>query len=115
MFKLASIAAYWWPVAFQVPSQDTPGQFNEASFDAKFNFLGVKEYAALLDDAEKKPLDDRAVSKRVVIDLRGVQDEGGADLAFSDEMFDGLLNLNGVAQAIVAAYIASRGKAAEKN
>ena len=115
MFKLMKDATYWWPVTVAQPSQETPGEMAEGTFEVRFKRLGVDDHNALMDRVVPEKMTDRAFCKEVAVEFRGVSDQEGNEFEFTPANFDLFLQEPDVSTAIAQAYIDSAKKAGEKN
>lgn len=115
MFTLMKDPAFWWPVHVPVPSSDKPGEFETSSFQAQYRLLDVDAHKALMDEVPTSAMDDREFARRVVVSLRLVSDEAGAELPFSPELLEQMLAVPGIATLVTKGYFEGRVGAAEKN
>lgn len=117
MFKLAVSPAYWWPVEVQMPAagEAAGGVVEKADFEVEFIRMGEEQFVKLAQEISDKRISDRDLVPRIIRNFRHVQDDTGASLAYSAANLATLLDVPGVASAIVAAFFASRHPAAEKN
>jgi hypothetical protein len=116
MFKLVKERRAWWPVKWMVPAEDG-GKGKEVSIELQFRIKSVDELIGVLRAAEtlgNEPdiLGDatsmsvamaRAFSP-MIADWRGVGDEDGQALAFSQDGLETLFNMPGVFDAALRAY-----------
>lgn len=102
MFVLKKVTTVWWPVRVDVPDEKVPGRFISHEFEAEFRIIDADaaqarqdEREALLKAAEK--MEAGAALKKInafdfetwttmVLNWRGVQDEAGAEIPFSDAL-----------------------------
>lgn len=108
MFKLAQKREIDWPVTVNVPQDG--GNTVKATFTARFEVLDQAEM-------EKVVLDGGDLWKRVLVDWKGVADEDGTEIAYSDEAKEKLVKIVYVRNALSAAYgeLQSGRAAARKN
>lgn len=98
MFTLAKERSYFWPVKIKVPIDG--GQFADASFDCKFKLLDQ----ARLVEVAMSGIGDDAFLREVMVDWKGVQDEQGRELPFSETARDAMIGIPYARDAIVLAY-----------
>lgn len=114
MFKLGFADRFTYPVSFEVVSDG--GKRNKFSFDAVLKRPSREEYQAYIKaavDGEKSDLD---IAREVLLGWKGVQDENGDDLPFSETARDNVLNITPVLPAVIDAFMESNsGKGRTKN
>lgn len=110
MFVLKKEASYYWPVKITSPSGD--GKREVSSFDAEFKRLSQSRLTELLKDENAT---DVGFAKEVVVGWRGVKDEDGNDIVFSQAALDQALEFTGFASAISTAYLDSVSQVKRKN
>lgn len=114
MFRIDQSPTFWAPVRFEV--QAATGNARQVQeFSAEFPRLSSDELEALGAQAAAGQLSDRQAAQRL---LRGWADVGGADgqvLPFTAENMAAVLNVAGVATAVVAAFRAAQPRAALGN
>lgn len=117
MFKLAISPAYWWPVEVALPGagEAAGGVVEKADFEVEFIRMGEEQFVKLAQEVQERRIGDVDLVPRVIRNFRKVQDDTGASLPYSAANLATLLDVPGVASAIVAAFFASRRPAAEKN
>lgn len=126
MFRFTDKVKCWWPVKVKVPSETTPGTFEEEEFEIEFILQDRNEAekkrqtraamiialnAALterdLERAEHAQSEleahDVADFKSTISNWRGIEGDNGPFL-FSDENMDLLINRQAVRVAISDAY-----------
>lgn len=109
MFKITQSRTYFWPVTVEIASDG--GKFEKHTFDAEFRRLSVDEISALSDS------DDTGGSacRKILAGWKGVVDDNGEDVPFSETNLEELLKLPSVRMAIMMAFRASLQGAARKN
>lgn len=115
MFVLNQSATYTWPVEISFPTNG--GKHEKQSFDVVFKRLTqkrLKEYLEAVDTGNDK-LNDETFCREVLAGFKGIVDDKGEEVPFSEEALDALLNIPSVAKAIVMAYLASIAGAKAKN
>jgi hypothetical protein len=110
MFKLSQSDSYSWPVKVSLPTDG--GRFIEQTFDAVFKRLSqskIKEMLAVEGGT------DSEFCKDILIGWKGITDDNGAEIPFSEDARDKLLDVPSVANATVEAYVTSAsGKGAKR-
>jgi len=102
MFKLQQSENYSWPVKVKVPVDG--GLFIEQTFDAVFKRLAASKTKELVGSEN---MNDIEFAKSVLIGWKGVTDDSGNDVPFSDGTRDSLLDVPSVATAVVESYLMS--------
>lgn len=115
MFKLNQSETYVWPVEFSLPMSG--GKHEKQTFDVVFKRITQKRLKAYLDGVgeEADKLNDETFCRETVAGFKGIVDANGEEVPFSETSFEELLNVPGVAKAIVLAYVASVSGAKVKN
>jgi hypothetical protein len=103
-------ASYFWPVRLAIPASG--GKTEKSTFEAQFKRINQSRLSELLKDEDAKAVD---MCKEVVIGWRDVKDESKEDIAFTDTSFGQMLEIPGVAKAIVEAYLESIAGQKAKN
>jgi hypothetical protein len=114
MFKLVEERTAWWPMSWKGVAED--GAIIENEIEMRFHVLGEKAFKELLAQAEEN--DDIAVLRRLVKDWRGIGDEEGKPLPFSDENLLRFLDLPNTKMGLATAYyrlMAATPEEREKN
>ena len=114
MFKLVEERTAWWPMNWKGVAED--GTIIENEIEMRFHVLGEAAFKALLDEAEEN--DDIAVLRRLVKDWRGIGDEEGTPLPFSDDNLLRFLDLPNTKMGLATAYyrlMAATPEEREKN
>lgn len=109
MFKLKTEHTYSWPVTVQIPADG--GKFTKATFDAAFKVIPQDRIDAILRGGNV----DAELLREVTEGWKGIQDENGNDLPFSEAARDTLLSVPYVRSALVEAYLDSLSGARRKN
>lgn len=113
MFVLSKTGRYFWPVTISLPV--TGGKFEKSSFDAEFKRLPQSKLRRLLDASGDGALTDFAFCSEFVCGWRGIQDESGAEVPFSETALSELVEIPGVAKALGLAYLESLSGSKVKN
>lgn len=108
MFKLNQSATFWWPIEAHIPVDG--GRFEKATFDGEFKRRSTTELRELQD---REGMTDDAFIREVLVGWRGVQDDG-QDVPFSATALDQMLQVPGVAAAIVTAFYGALAGAKKK-
>ena len=109
MFKMTQSSTYTWPVTVLMPADG--GKFDKSTFDVEFRRLTVDEIKGLEDQDET----GRAQCKAIVTGWKGVVDDKGDDVPFSDNALDTMLAWAPVRAAILTAFRESITGARAKN
>ncbi len=96
-----------WPVQVAEPAHD--GAVQRSEFTAHFVMITRSDFERLSGQG------DAALVARVLVGWSGIQDDTGADLAFSPELRDLLCDRPPVLTALARAYIQFMAGAAVKN
>jgi len=113
MFKLKQSQTYFWPVVAK--SCADGGTYERHPFDIEFRRMPQSEVEELRDLSRAAATSDRELVRRIVVGWRGIADESGETLPFSQTKLDELLDMPGVAAMIVIAWLDSLGGLLEKN
>lgn len=115
MFKLVAERTAWWPVIWKGVAED--GSIIENEIELRFHVLGEAEFKDLLKQAEGSS-DDVAILRRLVKDWRGIGDEDGKQLPFSEENLGRFLDIPNAKLGLATAYyrlMAAAPEEREKN
>jgi hypothetical protein len=109
MFKITQSSSYIWPVTVEMATDG--GKFEKHTFDGEFRRLNVDELQTLSDT------DDTGGSacRKILVGWKGVVDDNGEEVPFSETALEQLLKLPSVRMAIMLAFRASLQGAARKN
>lgn len=114
MFKLKKSPDFWWPISLELPGEN--GKYEKATFDAQFKRLGQTEIDKLIEDIQtSKVVKDITAVNDLLIGWRGVQDADGNEIPFSEVTKDQLLEIPGVAAALMKTFIEAIYGARRKN
>ena len=89
-FKIAKTYLYWWPVTVSIPSPDVPGTWMKQDFQLQLEpqpreeAIAASEEMAGLTTMREVIEHDVAQTLRVVRDWKGVTDDDGNDMPFSE-------------------------------
>ena len=113
MFVLNKNGSYSWPVIFSVPADG--GKVEKKSFEVTYKRLPQSKLKKVLDEVEESKVTDIDFCKDVVIGWKGIQDEDGNELQFSESSLESLLDYPMLAKTLVLTYIESLSGAKAKN
>lgn len=113
MFKLKQSQTYFWPVT--VKSAIDGGAYEKQTFDAEFRRLPQSEVESLQELTRNSQSADRDIARKVLVGWKGIGDDNGEPLPFSQTKLDELLDMPSAAAMIVIAYYQSIGGLLEKN
>lgn len=108
MFKIAQSRTHTSPVLFKIPADG--GTYQSNSFMVEFKRLSVAEMKQLPQEGT-----DADIARRVVVGWNEVEDANGQPLPFSSDALEKLLDIVGVAPAIVRTFFECVSGAQEKN
>lgn len=112
MFKLTQSQSYKWPVSVSIPTD--MGQFEKQTFDGEFKRLSDSRLKEVRTKVEADEMTDADFAREVMVGWKGVTD-GEAEVPFSQSALDQLLDIPGVAAAIVMAVVESLSGLKRKN
>jgi len=111
MFKISHNATYFWPVTVELPADG--GKFEKHTFDAQFKRLPQKRLDEIFDrNAEVK---DSDVITEILVGWKGIVDDQGNEVVYSETNRDELLQIARVRSGILAAFLESLAGAKRKN
>lgn len=113
MFVLTKTVTYYWPVSIQVPADG--GSFSKESLELKFKRIAQSRLNELMEGAKDESVKDEDFAREVVVGWRGVSDDAGNEIQFSDEGLKALLDIPTMGSAIVISYLESLAGAKAKN
>lgn len=105
--------AYWWPVVVEFASDG--GKFEKEGFDAEFKRLPQDRLRVIGEQIDGGTITDLELLDVVLIGWRGIFDEAGDEVPFSETAKGRILNVAMVAQAVVSAWLESLAKGKRKN
>jgi hypothetical protein len=112
MFKISQSQTYTWPVSVNIPTNG--GQFDRQTFDGEFKRLSDSRLKEIRGKVESDQMTDADFVREVMVGWSGVTD-GDADVPFSQSTLAQLLEIPGVAGAVVLAVIESLAGLKRKN
>lgn len=112
MFKITQTPTYFWPVKVKLPTDG--GQFEEQTFDAKFKRLPQSEVDTMRADVLDGKASDIPLARKLLVGWKGVM-SGEDDVPFSETARDQVLDIPGVATAVVVAFVESLSGARRGN
>lgn len=108
--KLRISQTYTWPVIVSMPADG--GRYERQEFTAEFLRLPTSEFEKIQGEINDGAVTDRMLAERVLRGWEKVQDADGAELPFTTDNRDTLLEIPGAVRGIVAAFFESQsGKA----
>lgn len=111
MFVLKKSESYSWPVSVKVPVSG--GQFKKETFDAEFKRLSQSRIQEVIKNVEE--MNNSDFCKEILLGWKGIQDDGGEEIPFSESARDTLLDVPAVAGSIVSAFFESLSGEKRKN
>ena len=105
--------AYWWPVVVEFAADG--GKFEKEGFDAEFKRLPQDRLREIGERIDGGLITDLELLDLVLVSWRGIFDEAGDEVPFSETAKGRILNVAMVASAIVAAWLESLAKGKRKN
>jgi hypothetical protein len=112
MFTLSKSGSYSWPVHHEIPVSG--GKHEKQSFDAEFKRLPQTKVQELVQESIAENT-DKVFCKEVMIGWKGIQDDKGNEVPFSQDALEELLEVPKMATSIVQAYMASIAGSKVKN
>lgn len=103
MLRLGASDRFWYPVRVEIVDADGVRRVHE--FGALFRRLGRSDFERLMRRVRDGDLTDDALARDVLLGWRGVQDESGAEVPFSPEARERLLDLWPVLPALIQAFV----------
>jgi hypothetical protein len=113
VFKLAQSNDYFWPVSISYPAEN--GRTEKATFDAKFRRISQSRIDEIQKAARSDELRDGDLIKEVLIGWKGVVDDSGEEIPFSESARDQLLNVPMMSYQIAVSFMGSLTGAQRKN
>lgn len=113
MFKIATSQTYFFPVAVELPGDN--GKTSKVTFDAEFRRLTQTQLEDFTGRVKDGSLTDDAFVREVLVGWKGVQDEDGNDLPFSEGNRDMLMDIYPVRSSVIKAFFESISGARAKN
>ena len=105
--------AYWWPVVVEFASDG--GKFEKETFDAEFKRLPQDRLREIGEKIDGTLITDLELLDQVLVGWRGIFDEAGDEVPFSETAKGRILNVAMVASAVVSAWLESLAKGKRKN
>ena len=102
MFVLSQSGSFTWPVKVQLPVSG--GKFETQTFDAEFKRLPKSRIDEVILLIEKDEIRDTEFCKEVLVGWKGIQDDKGQEVPFSESARDQLLEVPVVAGALVHSF-----------
>lgn len=112
-FVLKQSDSYVWPVTVEIAIDG--GRFDRQTFDAEFKRLPQARNNAIIAAARAETTTDLEVAEEVLVGWKGITDDAGKDVPYSETAKAQLLDVPGVSAAVVEGYINSLLGAKRKN
>ena len=112
MFKIDLSDDYSWPVAVSLPMEG--GKTEKATFDARFKRISQTRVREIRDSIQASTITDQAIADEVLVGWDGIQSDGDP-VRYSESAKAQLLDIPGVAYALVMAFLESLAGAKRKN
>jgi len=106
MFKIGQTDRFSYPVSVEIPGDN--GKRQNYTFDAIFKRISREEFVDITTRATAGELKDPDLVADVLLGWRGIQDEDGNDLPFSEANREMVLNIWPVMPAVVSAFLESQ-------
>lgn len=113
MFTVSLKESFVWPVSFRVPTDG--GGYIDANFDAEFKRLSQTRLEEITEKLTAGMMNDRQVAEEVLVGWNGVQTEDGGAVPFTKASKARLLDIAGLASALVLAFTDALRGARTKN
>ena len=115
MFKIDQSSFYSWPIKFEIPGD--MGKHHTETFDAHFKRVSQTRVEEIIKAAglEEGRLTDVELAKEVLIGWKGVLSSDDQEIPYSETAKEALLDIPGIAKAIVKAFFESLSGAKRKN
>lgn len=113
MFSISQSKSYHWPVTVELPV--TGGKHEKHTFDAEFKRITQGRIKEISKAIESGDMTDSDFCKEILLGWKGVHDDRGEAIPFSETARDELLDIQLVAGAIVTAFFKSLQGARTKN
>lgn len=112
-FVLKQSDTYSWPVTFEVPTDG--GRHERQTFDGEFKRLPQSRIRELGKQIEANETTDVEVASEVLVGWKGITDDNGKEVPFSQKALEQLMEVPLLATQVVAAYFQSLSGAKRKN
>jgi hypothetical protein len=113
MFKLKTSETYFYPVAVEIVEDG--GKVAKSTFDAEFKRLPRKDVEETMKKIREGEMNDYEVACEVFVGWKGVVDQHGEPLPFSETNRDAVLEIHPTLPTLVKAWGASLKGAKTKN
>lgn len=112
MFVLKKSDSYFWPVIVKTPV--TGGNVKEETFEAEFKRVSQTRIKEIRDLIMKEEITDTDLAREIVVGWKGIND-GSAEMEFSKENLESVLDVPQLAASIIKAWFQSiSGEAARR-
>lgn len=112
-FVLKQSDTYSWPVTFEIPTDG--GRHERQTFDGEFKRLPQSRIRELGKQIEANEITDVEMASEVMVGWKGITDDNGKELPFSQKALEQLMEVPLLATQVVAAYFSSLAGAKRKN
>ena len=113
-FVISKPATFFWPVKVELAVDN--GKYEKQSFDAEFKRLPQSKIEEIVGKIRSEEItSDVLLARDLIVGWRGVLDDQGNEVPFSEAMKDQLLDVPTVASSIVSAFFEATTKAKLKN
>lgn len=112
MFKLNQTTTFTWPVTVSIPSDG--GRHTKETFDAEFLRLPQSKLREMQQSIERGDLNDEMFVRQILVGWKGITSDG-EEVPFSEHTLAQVLDITGVAGAIVMAYAEAQTGLIRKN
>lgn len=113
MFKLSQSQSYSWPIEIQFPVDG--GRHEKQNFDGVFKRVSQSRIKEIGKQIEASEISDMDLCKEVLVGWKGITDDNGDEVPFSESARDKLMDVPLVCAAIVNAFFGSLSAAKSKN
>lgn len=105
MFVLKKSPTYTWPVTIEFPVDN--GKSKKESFDAEFKRVTESELESVRSQFKANELDNKDFAKDILVGWKGIKDEDGNDIPFTESTKAQLFDFPLVANEVVSAFFDS--------
>lgn len=113
MFVIKQSNSYTWPVSVEFPVDN--GKFEKQTFDAEFKRVTAERKNQIIDEIKSGETTDEKICNEVLIGWKGVVDDKGDEMPFSEAAKKQLMSIALVSGAVAVAFLASlSGNAAKR-
>jgi hypothetical protein len=112
-FTLKQTNSYSWPVSVEIPVDN--GRHERSTFDAEFKRIPqtrIKEFGEELDAGT---ISESDICREVLIGWKGITDDDGKEVKFTQSNFEQLVDVPMVAMAVATSFFNSLAGVKRKN